>query len=345
MTAHVAMLCSSDRTSLTNHIYRNSQLVRKYEEAAAAWRTCALSEGLWSSNTDTFSPFLHGHEHDEEFGAEHSSVGAEDDSDDELFKPWNKARRHRRKHAEVMLPKQGFATRPVVTVHPDDPDLPGRPPRNAYMMYMNDNFKKIKTDNPSLSVVGVGKVTAEQWKSLTYEERQKYESEFRHQVRDYEKKLADYYASKAEAAKEELIEKHARSESAQSSSSSTGSGESPVNKSSSIPNGTSLTPRRRPNSISSDLEDQETEIDDRECDGLDCNNDDLSVEELDGRSISPVAIIKSLPPPSPTARCDRGTPTHEKWYLPIIGTPTSYGLTPFRKRKVRRLDDERPMTL
>jgi len=71
-------------------------------------------------------------------------------------------------------------------------------PRTAYTYFLDDNRANIKTNNPEAAFGDISKLAGEMWKSLSGEEKMKYESQAKEDKDRYEKEMDDYVPPEAE---------------------------------------------------------------------------------------------------------------------------------------------------
>ncbi|KAG2464700.1 SSRP1 protein, partial [Polypterus senegalus] len=75
-----------------------------------------------------------------------------------------------------------------------DPGAPKRP-MSAYMLWLNANREKIKSDFPGISVTEISKKAGEMWKGMSKEKKEEWDRKAEEAKKDYEKAMKDYKES------------------------------------------------------------------------------------------------------------------------------------------------------
>ncbi|XP_060119091.1 FACT complex subunit SSRP1 [Heteronotia binoei] len=162
------------------------------------------SEDSGEETDESFNPVEEEEDVAEEFdsNASASSSSSEGDSD-EKKKPAKKAkivkeRKPRKKQSERKKGK--------------DPNAPKRP-LSAYMLWLNANREKIRSDCPGMSVTDVSKKAGELWKGMSKEKKEEWERKAEDAKRDYEKAMKDYSeGGKSDSFKKEKSKKKKKPE-------------------------------------------------------------------------------------------------------------------------------------
>nr|XP_014353403.1 PREDICTED: FACT complex subunit SSRP1 [Latimeria chalumnae] len=88
-----------------------------------------------------------------------------------------------------------------------DPQAPKRP-MSAYMLWLNANREKIKSDNPGISITDLSKKAGELWKGMTKDKKEEWDRKAEIAKKDYEKAMKEYKESGgADAFKKESAKK------------------------------------------------------------------------------------------------------------------------------------------
>ncbi|XP_059819120.1 FACT complex subunit SSRP1-like [Hypanus sabinus] len=147
---------------------------------------------------ESFNPGEEDEEVDEEYdsnAAGSSSSSQEDQSEDERAK---KVPAKKPKIVKEKAPKKRSEGKKGKE---KDPSAPKRP-MSAYMLWLNANREKIKSDNPGISVTELSKKAGELWKAMSKEKKEEWDGKAVLAKKEYEKKMDDYRRSgKAEAFK------------------------------------------------------------------------------------------------------------------------------------------------
>lgn len=141
------------------------------------------SEDSGEETDESFNPVEEEEDVAEEFDSEASASSSSSEGDsDEKKKPAKKAkivkeRRPRKKQSEGKKGK--------------DPNAPKRP-LSAYMLWLNANRDKIRSDSPGMSVTDVSKKAGELWKGMSKEKKEEWDRKAEDAKREYEKAMKDY---------------------------------------------------------------------------------------------------------------------------------------------------------
>ncbi|XP_043940113.1 FACT complex subunit SSRP1 [Protopterus annectens] len=101
-----------------------------------------------------------------------------------------------------------------------DPAAPKRP-LSAYMLWLNANREKIKSENPGISITELSKKAGEIWKTLSKDKKEEWDQEAEEAKKKYEKSLKEYKESgAAEAFQQEAPKKKKESKAEKKSSAS-----------------------------------------------------------------------------------------------------------------------------
>ncbi|XP_066467515.1 FACT complex subunit SSRP1 [Tiliqua scincoides] len=141
------------------------------------------SEDSGEETDESFNPVEEEEDVAEEFDSKASASSSSSEGDsDEKKKPAKKAkivkeRRPRKKQSESKKGK--------------DPNAPKRP-LSAYMLWLNANRDKIRSDSPGMSVTDVSKKAGELWKGMSKEKKEEWDRKAEDAKREYEKAMKDY---------------------------------------------------------------------------------------------------------------------------------------------------------
>ncbi|XP_019329900.1 PREDICTED: FACT complex subunit SSRP1 [Aptenodytes forsteri] len=127
-----------------------------------------------------------------------SSSSGDGDSDRDEKKPAKKAKivKDRKPRKKQLESKKG-----------KDPNAPKRP-MSAYMLWLNANREKIKSDHPGISITDLSKKAGELWKAMSKEKKEEWDRKAEDARRDYEKAMKEYsVGSKSESSKTERSKK------------------------------------------------------------------------------------------------------------------------------------------
>ncbi|XP_009325847.1 PREDICTED: FACT complex subunit SSRP1-like [Pygoscelis adeliae] len=73
---------------------------------------------------------------------------------------------------------------------------------SAYMLWLNANREKIKSDHPGISITDLSKKAGELWKAMSKEKKEEWDRKAEDARRDYEKAMKEYsVGSKSESSK------------------------------------------------------------------------------------------------------------------------------------------------
>ncbi|KAG8125399.1 hypothetical protein E2320_020703 [Naja naja] len=157
------------------------------------------SEDSGEETDESFNPVEEEEDVAEEFDSNASASSSSNEGDsDEKKKPAKKAkivkeRKPRKKQSEGKKGK--------------DPNAPKRP-LSAYMLWLNANRDKIRSDSPGMSVTDVSKKAGELWKGMSKEKKEEWERKAEEAKRDYEKAMKDYSeGGKVDSSKREKAKK------------------------------------------------------------------------------------------------------------------------------------------
>ncbi|KFV65028.1 FACT complex subunit SSRP1 [Dryobates pubescens] len=156
-----------------------------------------------NSGEETDESFNPGEEDDdvaEEFdsNASASSSSGDGDSDRDEKKPAKKAKvvKDRKPRKKQLESKKG-----------KDPNAPKRP-MSAYMLWLNANRERIKSDHPGISITDLSKKAGELWKAMSKEKKEEWDRKAEDARRDYEKAMKEYgMGSKSESSRGEKSKK------------------------------------------------------------------------------------------------------------------------------------------
>ncbi|XP_060627929.1 FACT complex subunit SSRP1 [Anolis sagrei] len=162
------------------------------------------SEDSGEETDESFNPVEEEEDVAEEFDSNASASSSSNEGDsDEKKKPAKKAkivkeRKPRKKQTEGKKMK--------------DPNAPKRP-LSAYMLWLNANRDKIRSESPGMSVTDVSKKAGELWKAMTKEKKEEWDRKAEDAKKDYEKAMKDYNeGGKSESSKKEKPKKKKKPE-------------------------------------------------------------------------------------------------------------------------------------
>nr|XP_013803700.1 PREDICTED: FACT complex subunit SSRP1-like [Apteryx mantelli mantelli] len=152
------------------------------------------SDGSGEETDESFNPGEEDDDVAEEFdsNASASSSSGDGDSDRDEKKPAKKAKivKDRKPRKKQLESKKG-----------KDPNAPKRP-MSAYMLWLNANREKIKSDHPGISITDLSKKAGELWKAMSKEKKEEWDRKAEDARRDYEKAMKEYsVGSKSESSK------------------------------------------------------------------------------------------------------------------------------------------------
>lgn len=174
----------SDEDTHDAYLERMKQEGKIREEADASDE----SEG---SSDESFNPGEEEDEVAEEFdsNASESDSEAEDgDSEDE----GKKKKKVEKKPKKVVKEKKERKPRKEKKVK--DAGAPKRP-MSAYMLWLNSNRERIKSENPGISVTEISKKAGEMWKQLGKDRKEEWDKKAGEAKRQYEKAMKEYKES------------------------------------------------------------------------------------------------------------------------------------------------------
>ncbi|NXF57406.1 SSRP1 protein, partial [Ciccaba nigrolineata] len=155
---------------------------------------------LVEEKDESFNPGEEDDDVAEEFdsNASASSSSGDGDSDRDEKKPAKKAKivKDRKPRKKQLESKKG-----------KDPNAPKRP-MSAYMLWLNANREKIKSDHPGISITDLSKKAGELWKAMSKEKKEEWDRKAEDARRDYEKAMKEYsVGGKSESSKAERSKK------------------------------------------------------------------------------------------------------------------------------------------
>ncbi|XP_056626171.1 FACT complex subunit SSRP1a [Triplophysa dalaica] len=145
------------------------------------------SEG---DSDESFNPGEEGDEVAEEYdsnASESESEGEDGESEDE-----GKKKKVEKKPKKVVKEKKERKPRKEKKVK--DPGAPKRP-MSGYMLWLNGNRERIKSENPGISVTEISKKAGEMWKLLGKERKEEWAKKAEEAKRQYEKAMKEYKAT------------------------------------------------------------------------------------------------------------------------------------------------------
>ncbi|CAG8586196.1 11453_t:CDS:2 [Ambispora gerdemannii] len=214
-------------------------------------------------------------------------------------------------------------------------------PKNAYLYFVSQRFGEVKAEFPQLKMGEVNGKVAEIWKNLSEEEKESILVEFQAQQRKYgidgivtpstpkaSRKMSTPESSKSAVASYTPSKFSTPTRSPKKPNSILKKIESnsqkllfdPLNASSlsSTPSSAASTPTK-PKTHSVD------------------EKRNYHKESIKGNNVTTPDRNSSPSPPATSFDNQNGFDDEEvPWVLPIVGTPTSFGLSPFRRRKIRK---------
>uniref|UniRef100_A0ABM5F7Y9 FACT complex subunit SSRP1 n=1 Tax=Pogona vitticeps TaxID=103695 RepID=A0ABM5F7Y9_9SAUR len=162
------------------------------------------SEDSGEETDESFNPVEEEEDVAEEFDSNASASSSSNEGDsDERKKPAKKAKivKERKPRKKPSEGKKG-----------KDPNAPKRP-LSAYMLWLNANRDKIRSDSPGMSVTDVSKKAGELWKGMSKEKKEEWERKAEEAKRDYEKAMKDYSeGGKSDSSKKEKSKKKKKPE-------------------------------------------------------------------------------------------------------------------------------------
>ncbi|KAH0621139.1 hypothetical protein JD844_022181 [Phrynosoma platyrhinos] len=162
------------------------------------------SEDSGEETDESFNPVEEEEDVAEEFDSNASASSSSNEGDsDEKKKPVKKAKivKERKPRKNQSESKKG-----------KDPNAPKRP-LSAYMLWLNANRDKIRSDSPGMSVTDVSKKAGELWKAMSKEKKEEWDRKAEDAKRDYERAMKDYSeGGKADSSKKEISKKKKKPE-------------------------------------------------------------------------------------------------------------------------------------
>ncbi|XP_008942733.1 PREDICTED: FACT complex subunit SSRP1, partial [Merops nubicus] len=158
------------------------------------------SDGSGEETDESFNPGEEDDDVAEEFdsNASASSSSGDGDSDRDEKKPAKKAKvaKDRKPRKKQLESKKG-----------KDPNAPKRP-MSAYMLWLNANRERIKSEHPGISITDLSKKAGELWKAMSKEKKEEWDRKAEDARRDYEKAMKEYgMGSKSESSRVERLKK------------------------------------------------------------------------------------------------------------------------------------------
>lgn len=162
------------------------------------------SEDSGEETDESFNPVEEEEDVAEEFDSNASASSSSNEGDsDERKKPAKKAKivKERKPRKKPSEGKKG-----------KDPNAPKRP-LSAYMLWLNANRDKIRSDSPGMSVTDVSKKAGELWKGMSKEKKEEWDRKAEEAKKDYEKAMKDYSeGAKSDSSKKEKSKKKKKPE-------------------------------------------------------------------------------------------------------------------------------------
>ncbi|CAG8489862.1 13922_t:CDS:2 [Ambispora leptoticha] len=218
-----------------------------------------------------------------------------------------------------------------------------RVPKNAYLYFVSQRFADVKVGFPHLKMGEVNAKVAEIWKNLSEEEKESIVVEFQAQQKKYgvngivkpstpktSRNVSTPESSKSAVASYASSKLSTPTRSSKKPNSTLKKIESNSQKLSfdSLSASTSSPPS---SAVSTPTKPKTPSVDDKR---------NHHKESIKGNNVAITPDRNSSPLPSPLdTSFDSQKGFYEEevpWVLPIVGTPTSFGLSPFRRRKIRK---------
>ncbi|XP_003215015.1 FACT complex subunit SSRP1 [Anolis carolinensis] len=162
------------------------------------------SEDSGEETDESFNPVEEEEDVAEEFDSNASASSSSNEGDsDEKKKPAKKAKivKERKPRKRQSEGKKG-----------KDPNAPKRP-LSAYMLWLNANRDKIRSESPGMSVTDVSKKAGELWKAMSKEKKEEWDRKAEDAKRDYEKAMKEYNeGGKSDSSKKEKPKKKKKPE-------------------------------------------------------------------------------------------------------------------------------------
>uniref|UniRef100_A0A8C1GM75 FACT complex subunit SSRP1 n=1 Tax=Cyprinus carpio TaxID=7962 RepID=A0A8C1GM75_CYPCA len=155
-------------------------------------------DGSDESEGDSDESFNPGEE-DDDVPEEYDSNASVSDSeaDDADSEDEGKKKKPEKKPKKVVKEKKERKPRKEKKVK--DPGAPKRP-MSAYMLWLNGNRERIKSENPGISVTEISKKAGEMWKQLSKDRKEEWDRKAEEAKKQYEKAMKEYRESGGGAA-------------------------------------------------------------------------------------------------------------------------------------------------
>uniref|UniRef100_A0A8C1SC07 FACT complex subunit SSRP1 n=1 Tax=Cyprinus carpio TaxID=7962 RepID=A0A8C1SC07_CYPCA len=147
-------------------------------------------DGSDESEGDSDESFNPGEE-DDDVPEEYDSNASVSDSeaDDADSEDEGKKKKPEKKPKKVVKEKKERKPRKEKKVK--DPGAPKRP-MSAYMLWLNGNRERIKSENPGISVTEISKKAGEMWKQLSKDRKEEWDRKAEEAKKQYEKAMKEY---------------------------------------------------------------------------------------------------------------------------------------------------------
>uniref|UniRef100_A0A8C1SA80 FACT complex subunit SSRP1 n=1 Tax=Cyprinus carpio TaxID=7962 RepID=A0A8C1SA80_CYPCA len=144
-------------------------------------------DGSDESEDESFNPG----EEDDDVPEEYDSNASVSDSeaDDADSEDEGKKKKPEKKPKKVVKEKKERKPRKEKKVK--DPGAPKRP-MSAYMLWLNGNRERIKSENPGISVTEISKKAGEMWKQLSKDRKEEWDRKAEEAKKQYEKAMKEY---------------------------------------------------------------------------------------------------------------------------------------------------------